>query len=598
MFAVIIHEKGGQPRRQEFAKSEVTIGRVQGNDIILPKQNVSKRHSRIVVKDGKFIIVDLKSTNGTYVNGRKIASPMVIKQSDKIYIGDFILSVEALDGAEAAAPEPMAPPEPPRPKAPPPPPRPKPATPAPVPAAPRPAPPRPVAPAAPPAPQRRPPARPPAPASSPCAAPQRPRRRPRAGAPCPWPARRPRARPRPPCPRAPAAFAGGAMDDSMAGQVHARLAAHFESNGGLPGSYAPGQGVDDMTWKRAEQAAREALQSLGGGDDEGLVAQVVAEALAVGPLTALLDDAGVQRVCVNGAQSVYVTRGGSTTAHDARFSSPAQAAAAACRLLAACGVAVPAGAPFAEGHLADGTRVHAAMGPVGGPFVTVDRPAAGARDLDALVAAEVLSANLATFLRQAVEIGRAVVIASNDLDARIELINALLHEGASDLRVVAVEGGARLGNGANMVTLSGAPGADNAALVQQALKMRPDRLVVVDARGPETFHAISALQGGVNGGVIGVDAESPDDAIARMVRHAGLAVHTASDRIEATVRDGVDVLVQLLRYADGRTNVTQVFDIDGDMHEVFSGFQATGHVPRWFSNAQSLGHAVDPAIFR
>ena len=64
-FAVVIHEKGGQPRRQEFDKNEVTIGRVQGNDIVLPKQNVSKKHSRIVVKDGKFIRVDLKSTNGT-----------------------------------------------------------------------------------------------------------------------------------------------------------------------------------------------------------------------------------------------------------------------------------------------------------------------------------------------------------------------------------------------------------------------------------------------------------------------------------------------------------------------------------------------------
>ena len=98
-FAVTIHEKSGQPRRQEFDKTEVTIGRVQGNDIILPKQNVSKRHSRIVVKDGKFIIVDLKSTNGTYVNGRKIASPMVIKETDKIYIGDFILSAEPIDDA-------------------------------------------------------------------------------------------------------------------------------------------------------------------------------------------------------------------------------------------------------------------------------------------------------------------------------------------------------------------------------------------------------------------------------------------------------------------------------------------------------------------
>ena len=117
-FAVTIHEKGGQPRRQEFDKTEVTIGRVQGNDIILPKQNVSKRHSRIVVKDGKFIIVDLKSTNGTYVNGRKIASPMVIKETDKIYIGDFILSAEpSASAAEAAAPPEISP------KSPPPPPR-------------------------------------------------------------------------------------------------------------------------------------------------------------------------------------------------------------------------------------------------------------------------------------------------------------------------------------------------------------------------------------------------------------------------------------------------------------------------------------------
>ena len=85
--AVIIHEKGGQPRRQEFNKSEVTIGRVQGNDIILPKQNVSKRHSRIVVKDGKFIIVDLKSTNGTYVNGQRIKRIPLDFETD-IYIGE------------------------------------------------------------------------------------------------------------------------------------------------------------------------------------------------------------------------------------------------------------------------------------------------------------------------------------------------------------------------------------------------------------------------------------------------------------------------------------------------------------------------------
>src|SRR5437016_1539975 len=102
MFTIIIQEKGGEQRRMVFNKPEVTIGRVQGNDIVLPKGNVSKRHARIVLKDGKFIIVDLKSTNGTYVNGRKITSPLVVKDSDKIYIGDFIVGVdEAADGAGA-----------------------------------------------------------------------------------------------------------------------------------------------------------------------------------------------------------------------------------------------------------------------------------------------------------------------------------------------------------------------------------------------------------------------------------------------------------------------------------------------------------------
>jgi pilus assembly protein CpaF len=100
MFTIHIQEKGGEQRRMVFNKPEVTIGRVQGNDIVLPKGNVSKRHARIVLKDGKFIIVDLKSTNGTYVNGRKITSPLVVKDSDKIYIGDFVVGVD-----EAAAPD-------------------------------------------------------------------------------------------------------------------------------------------------------------------------------------------------------------------------------------------------------------------------------------------------------------------------------------------------------------------------------------------------------------------------------------------------------------------------------------------------------------
>lgn len=100
MFTVVITEKTGGEKRLTFGEPEVTIGRVPGNDVVLPKGNVSKRHSRIVLRDNRFIVVDLKSTNGTYVNGRKITSPLVVKSGDKIYIGDFVLTLE---GGEAGA---------------------------------------------------------------------------------------------------------------------------------------------------------------------------------------------------------------------------------------------------------------------------------------------------------------------------------------------------------------------------------------------------------------------------------------------------------------------------------------------------------------
>ena len=102
MFTVVITEKGGEQRRMDFDKSEVTIGRLQGNDIILPKGNVSKRHSRIVLKDGKFIIVDLKSTNGTYVNGVPVSEVTPLGFGDVIQVGQVRLRLERPRPAKAA----------------------------------------------------------------------------------------------------------------------------------------------------------------------------------------------------------------------------------------------------------------------------------------------------------------------------------------------------------------------------------------------------------------------------------------------------------------------------------------------------------------
>jgi pilus assembly protein CpaF len=104
MFTIVISEKGGAERRETFEKGEISVGRVQGNDLMLPKGNVSKHHARLLSRDGRFIVTDLKSTNGTYVNGRKTSQATIVREGDKIYIGDFVLRVETGQAGQGTAP--------------------------------------------------------------------------------------------------------------------------------------------------------------------------------------------------------------------------------------------------------------------------------------------------------------------------------------------------------------------------------------------------------------------------------------------------------------------------------------------------------------
>ncbi len=91
MLALTIREKNGEERQLIFEKEEVTIGRATGSDIVLPRNNISKRHARLVDKHDKVVIVDLRSTNGTYVNSRRITAPELLTYDDKVYIGDFVI---------------------------------------------------------------------------------------------------------------------------------------------------------------------------------------------------------------------------------------------------------------------------------------------------------------------------------------------------------------------------------------------------------------------------------------------------------------------------------------------------------------------------
>ena len=104
MIKLTITEKGGEPRALSFDQNEVSIGRVQGNDIVLPKGNISKRHSKLTFHDGKMVVSDAKSTNGTYVNGRKIGEATPVRPGDKIFVGDFLIVIDPHGAPTAEVP--------------------------------------------------------------------------------------------------------------------------------------------------------------------------------------------------------------------------------------------------------------------------------------------------------------------------------------------------------------------------------------------------------------------------------------------------------------------------------------------------------------
>lgn len=104
MFTITVTDKEGEVRHERFVQNEVSIGRAPQNDIVLAKENISQTHARVLEKNGAFNIVDNNSTNGTFINGRRIVEPYTMHLDDKIIIGDFVLKVSP-GRAQAAAPQ-------------------------------------------------------------------------------------------------------------------------------------------------------------------------------------------------------------------------------------------------------------------------------------------------------------------------------------------------------------------------------------------------------------------------------------------------------------------------------------------------------------
>ncbi len=735
MFTIVLQEKGGEQRRMVFNKPEVTIGRVQGNDIVLPKGNVSKRHARIVLKDGKFIIVDLKSTNGTYVNGRKITSPLVVKDSDKIYIGDFIVGVDESASAEGDGPSETTTSPPGERIIPPPldvrPPRPTvaegmpgsmaaPESAAPPPVAPpiRPGPPRPA-----PQPTRDPVVREAAP---PIGAP---REQPERAIP-PLASALPDARSRGPLGGRP----GGTMPPSMAPippvapppsstmsdampvpmmapapvptpvPMHAApapVAAPIATPSpmampqlGSPAQVVPLQqdknkarnlvgagakprvgrsvsmpkrrGVhiepldpkvvkmldlqsnilerlrakldldkipmerlhEEDLWQRAERATIDLVETLETSgelpkyiDQDTLIKETLSEALALGPLEDLLADEKIDEIIIDRRDRVVVGKDGQMRGSGKAFSSDEVFERVVKRLVAEAGARIDDTSPIVDLRMRDGTRLTAAVSPVAarGACLVLKKAAALMPKLQDLGSQNAMSPGMADFLATCVTARRNILVCGGPGSGKTTVVAAIAAASPEGERVVSIEEVAELSIARDewiqletRVGIGKNAEVDLASLLETALRLVPDRLIVGEVRGREALPLVNALNASLDGAVVAMTGEGANAALTRLTtlaRAMGLGATPGGDAaLRELVAQAFEIVVHVARWSDGSLRVMSIEEVVSstettfDTHVLFQfrdgSFHPTGTVPRFYAELEARGIPADQAVFR
>ena len=305
---------------------------------------------------------------------------------------------------------------------------------------------------------------------------------------------------------------------------------------------------------------------------ERLAERVLRLATGLGPLEPLLADAAVDEVMVNGDGSVYVEREGRLHAAGCAFGGPAELTHAIERILAPLGRRVDDASPMCDARLPDGSRVNVVIPPlsVDGPCLTIRRFRRGGFSLRDLVENGTLPAPLAKRLAGAVESRATILVSGGTGSGKTTTLNALSGAIPAGERVVTIEDAAELRlRQPHVVRLEARPpnveGRGEVTirqLVRNALRMRPDRIVVGEVRGAEALDLLMALNTGHEGSLSTVHANSPEEALRRievLALMAGVGLPHAAVREQ--VADAFDLVVHQARRAGGERKITSVAQV-------------------------------------
>jgi pilus assembly protein CpaF len=300
--------------------------------------------------------------------------------------------------------------------------------------------------------------------------------------------------------------------------------------------------------------------------------RIVRDSVGLGPLEALLADPAVEEVMVNGPDLVYVERGGAIEPTDVSFGNEEELRNTIERILAPLGRRVDELSPMVDARLADGSRVNVVLPPlaVDGPALSIRRFGARRPGPDDLVAMGTLARAEMGILAEAVRERRSILVSGGTGSGKTTLLNALSSCISAGERVVTIEDAAELRlQQPHVVRLESRPaGVEGRGevsirdLLRNALRMRPDRIVIGEVRGPEALDLLTALNTGHEGALSTVHANSSAEALSRLETLALMAgLGLPHEAVAEQVRRGIDLVVQLQRGSDGSRRVTEIAEV-------------------------------------
>ena len=376
-----------------------------------------------------------------------------------------------------------------------------------------------------------------------------------------------------------------------------------------------------------EQAVTDAGLIINRAQKDQLLAQIMAEILGYGPIDAFLHDDEVTEVMVNGPRQVYIERRGKIVETNVSFQDDDHVVRIIQRIIAPMGRRIDESSPMVDARLPDGSRVNAVIPPlsIDGPTINIRRFARIPFTTQDLVLFGTLTPELVQFVEACVRSRLNILIAGGTGSGKTTLLNVMSSFLPEDERIVTIEDVAELQlQQDHVVTLELEPpniegkGEINIRdLVVNALRMRPDRIIVGEVRSGESLDMLQAMNTGHDGSMTTLHANSPRDALARletMVLMAGMDLPLRA--IREQIAAAIDLIIHLQRMSDGVRRVTQVSEVqgmEGDtivMQDIFvwkqSGFEngrvlgrltPTGIRPGFANKLELSGVTLPPEIF-